>query len=206
VDGGAFPDQSEALDREEPTWDLITVARLAPIKRLDILIRAIAKLRDSGMLLNAVIVGDGTEKRSLEHLVAELGLGERVRFAGFQTDVHNWLSRSRLFVMTSASEGLPLAIIEAMLCGLPVVAPSVGDIPDLLIDEANGFTFAPGDLDSCAHALQKALKPGQLEKCRQRVRSDAQAYTVTGRAPLWMSWLDAQYGDSQTSAESSPDN
>ena len=192
VDGSAFSLNSASTGGTEKTWDFVTVARLAPIKRLDLLIRAVAELRDQGEARKAVIVGDGADRSRLETLLEETRLAGSVELAGFQSNVESWLERSRLFVMTSASEGLPLAIIEAMLCGLPVVAPAVGDIPDLIVDGRNGFLFEPGDVGSCVEALRRAQAVGDTGAMGRIAREHALAYTIEGRVPLWSEWLASQ--------------
>jgi len=89
--------------------------------------------------VRVVIVGDGKLRQALEALAVELGLSERVRFIGHRLDVDKWLSKAKLFLLTSDSEGLPIAAIEAMMCGLPVVASDVGDLADLVEDGVNGY-------------------------------------------------------------------
>ena len=137
-------------------------------------------------------MGDGADRSRLETLLEETRLAGSVELAGFQSNVESWLERSRLFVMTSASEGLPLAIIEAMLCGLPVVAPAVGDIPDLIVDGRNGFLFEPGDVGSCVEALRRAQAVGDTGAMGRIAREHALAYTIEGRVPLWSEWLASQ--------------
>jgi glycosyltransferase involved in cell wall biosynthesis len=194
VDGASFRLREPDAATGPSSRDFVTVARLAPIKRLDLLIQAIARLRDEGNSLSAVIVGEGSDRQRLEALIQECRLEANVTLAGFQSNVQDWLEPARLFVMTSASEGLPLAIIEAMLCGLPVVAPAIGDIPDLIDDGDNGFLFAPGDLDTCVAALRKAVSIPDPSAMSARARERALDYTVEARAALWAEWLASQRG------------
>ena len=77
----------------------------------------------------AVLVGEGPERPRLEATAAELGLGERVRFAGAVTDVRPFLAEARVVALTSDHEGLPNALLEAMASGRPVVATRVGGVP-----------------------------------------------------------------------------
>jgi glycosyltransferase involved in cell wall biosynthesis len=116
---------------------------------------------------------------------------DQVTLAGFQTDVVSYLRASRIFVMTSASEGLPLALIEAMLCGLPVVAPAIGDIEDLVRHGENGYLFPPGDVGGCSQWIRTLLASNDLEPMGQAARTSARAYTVDGRVNLWSSWVNA---------------
>jgi L-malate glycosyltransferase len=119
--------------------DLVLVARLVPIKAVDLFLRAVSGVAQRMPSVSAAVVGDGPLRPSLEELARALDLGERVQFVGQQADVASWLRRARLFVLTSESEGLPLSVMEAMSCGLPVVAPRVGELPELVEDGVNGF-------------------------------------------------------------------
>ena len=119
-------------------YDLILVGRLAPIKRIDLYLRAIEQVSRRLPDVTAAIVGDGALRTELEQLVEELGIGERVHFAGQQSDVEDWLSRSRIFVLTSDSEGLALSLMEAMMCGLPAVVSDVGELGELVASGTNG--------------------------------------------------------------------
>ncbi len=123
----------------EPDTDLIMVGRLAPIKRIDLFLRAFEQVAQKMPGATATIVGDGELRESLERLADELGIAEKVTFAGQQRDVYPWLRRAKIFVLTSDSEGLALSMAEAMLCGLPAVVSNVGDLSDLVEDGVNGF-------------------------------------------------------------------
>ncbi len=122
-----------------PDFDFVLVARLVPIKRIDLFIRALRIVHDRRPSMRALIVGDGPLRDSLESLTAELGLTSVVTFAGQQGDVWPWLRRSRVFVLTSDSEGLALSLMEASLLGLPAVVSRVGDLPDLVEHGVSGY-------------------------------------------------------------------
>ncbi|MGZ9148730.1 MAG: glycosyltransferase, partial [Candidatus Deferrimicrobiaceae bacterium] len=117
-----------------PIWDVVFVGRLAPIKQVDLLLRALAVVKKEIPGIRAVIVGDGPLRQELETLAAALGLGDAVEFAGQRADVSSVLGRSRVFVLTSKTEGLSLALMEAMMAGLPAVVSDVGDLGDLVRD------------------------------------------------------------------------
>jgi glycosyltransferase involved in cell wall biosynthesis len=119
--------------------DVIAVGRLAPIKRPDILVESLAYVKKSLPNVSAVIVGDGPLRDSVEEQARLLGLDGAVRFVGHQVEVMPWLRESKVFVLTSDSEGLSLAMMEAMTCGLPVVVSDVGDLSDLVADGENGY-------------------------------------------------------------------
>lgn len=123
----------------QPTRDLVLVGRLEEVKRIDLFLRAIAEASREWPSLTATIVGDGTLRKSMERLARDLGIADRVEFAGYQDDIPHFLRRARLFVLTSDTEGLALSLMEAMTCGLPAVVSNVGDLGDLVQHGVNGF-------------------------------------------------------------------
>jgi len=127
-----------------------TVSRLQPVKRLDVLLRALVWLGSA----QTVIVGYGPEERRLKALAEQLGLEKRVHFVGHQDDVRPWLATMDVFVLSSDWEGMPNAVLEAMACGLPVVATSVGGTPDVVVDGGTGLLVPPRDPLSLAEALR----------------------------------------------------
>ena len=98
-----------------------------------------------------VAIGQGPEESSLRARHGELGLGERFRFYGFAPDVHRLMSGFDVFCMSSAFEGLPVALMDACALGLPVVATAVGGIPEAIGDDA--LLVPSGDADALAAAL-----------------------------------------------------
>lgn len=123
----------------EKRFDILTVARLEPVKHIEVLIQAIHIVQQSIPNIRVAIVGDGTHRKDLEALARGLGLQDHIMFAGFQPDVEQWFNQSRLFVLTSEREGFPYTVIEAMLCGIPVIASNCGDISDVITDGHNGI-------------------------------------------------------------------
>lgn len=122
------------------------VGRLVPVKGLDTLLRAwallAADIRGRGLL---VLLGHGKERDTLEAMVESLGLQDSVRLAGEQRAVRDYYWAADFFVLPSRSEGLSRALIEAMSCGLPVVASSVGGAMEVVRVNENGFLFQAGD-------------------------------------------------------------
>jgi len=137
-----------------------TVARLNPVKRLDVLLQAMASLDNACV----VIVGDGVERARLETLSNELGLAERVHFAGQQDDVRPWLAALDVFALTSDWEGMPNAVLEAMATGLPVVATAVGGTPEVVVDGETGLLVPPRDPNALAQAITCLLREPDLRR------------------------------------------
>jgi glycosyltransferase involved in cell wall biosynthesis len=116
------------------------VARLKPEKDLGLLIRAVPHLLDLDP--HVVIVGDGSERAQLQRLASDCGVAERVTFAGSSRETWRLYPAFDLFALTSRTEQAPLTVLEAMACGLPVVATAVGDLPSMLPDGAAAGVLA----------------------------------------------------------------
>jgi glycosyltransferase involved in cell wall biosynthesis len=102
----------------------------------------------------------GPERPRAEKLARELGIEERVIFSGVRIDVSAILAASQIFILSSKREGFPLTVLEAMRAGLPVVASNVGGIAEAVVDETNGYLFAPGDVEQLKEKLERLiLKP-----------------------------------------------
>ena len=129
------------------------VGRLEWVKGHDVLIRAVAMLEPKTRLL---IVGDGSRRNELEDLARTLGVTERVGFLGHRDDAALILPALDVFCQPSRSEGLPLAILEAQACGIPVVASDVGGAAAAVCPKS-GILTRPDDVTALATALRAAL-------------------------------------------------
>jgi glycosyltransferase involved in cell wall biosynthesis len=132
---------------------LIAVGSLFPVKDHDNLLRAFAGLAGARL----AIAGEGGEESRLRRLAAELGVGPRVHFLGLRDDVERVLLASDVFVLTSRSEALPLAVLEAMAMGLPVVSTRVGGVPEVVTDGETGVLVPPANPAALAEALRGLL-------------------------------------------------
>ena len=184
--------------------DLIITCRLAPVKRLDVFLRIVRAVADRRPGLKAVIVGSGREERMLRELKIELALDGILEMPGQQADVQPWLRRARLFMLTSDSEGVPLAIMEAMQLGLPCVASSVGDIADLVRDGANGYLVPRRNVEAFARRVLELLENAKLlDQLSLEARQAADGYTLEAAAEKWLHVLDGlrdgKRGDEQHS-------
>ncbi len=134
-----------------------TAANLEPWKGIDVLLDACARV-DAPLVLE--VFGDGGERASLESRAARLGVD--ARFHGFVADLPARLGGLDLFVLPSRGDNLPLAVMEAMAAGLPVVATRVGGVPELVADGATGLVVEPDDVAALAGAIGAlARHPGQ---------------------------------------------
>lgn len=132
------------------------VGRLAPVKNLELLLQAAARLPE----VHVALVGDGEERARLEALAAGLGLRERVHLTGWAPDVAAALADLDVVALTSRNEGTPVALIEALAAGKPVVATDVGGVPFVVRDGVSGRLVPPDDPGELAAAIEAALRDG----------------------------------------------
>lgn len=151
------------------------VARLVPIKRHEDFIAASARVIARIPETRFVVVGDGERRAELEALAARHGLAERMRFLGWRGDLVGIYAGLDVVVLTSANEGSPVSLIEAMAAARPVVATGVGGVPDLVEHGVNGLLVPPGDPSATAEAIAALLADGERRRAmgeagRKRVR------------------------------------
>lgn len=141
---------------------LLAVGNLYPVKGHDILLRALALVNQQLPPWILAIAGRGVEAARLSTLARELGLEGKVRLLGYRADIADLLASADLFVMPSRSEGLPLALLEAMFTGLPIVATSVGGIPEAVHDDVEALLVTEDDPVALATAIQRILADPSL--------------------------------------------
>lgn len=137
-----------------------SLGRLVPQKGYDVLLAALARLPD----VQLVIVGEGVERSALAREAEERGIAGRVTLAGWHPEARRYLPNFDLFVLPSRFEGLPLAIIEAMLAGLAVVATDVGSVAECVEDGVTGLLVPPGEVDALVDALRRLLDDEALRR------------------------------------------
>jgi glycosyltransferase involved in cell wall biosynthesis len=143
-----------------PRGPAVVVARLAEIKNIDALIRAVPLVVASVPHFTLRIVGDGPSRAALEALTAELGLQLHVAFTGEANNVPQQLGEASMFVLPSLSEGVSLSLLEAMATGLPVVATRVGGNVEVVVDGETGLLVPVKEPEKLAQAIIRlALAP-----------------------------------------------
>ena len=145
-----------------------TVGRFVEPKGYTYLLDALAKIRTQISDTKALLVGDGALRRSMEEKARELGLSDTVVFTGTRRDVPGILALLDVFVLPSLWEGLPIALLEAMAAGLPIVATAVGGTPEVVVDGVTGLLVPPRNPDALAKAVLTLLHdPGLRQKMGQ---------------------------------------
>jgi glycosyltransferase involved in cell wall biosynthesis len=134
------------------------VGRLSPEKGYDLAIRALVDVPDATL----VLVGDGSERERLETIARELGIADRVEFAGWSEEPRRYLPGFDAFVLPSRQEGFPLVVVEAMLASVPVVASDVGSVGEAVLDGETGYLVPVEDPAVLADRLRRLLSDREL--------------------------------------------
>ena len=189
VSGGIDPTRFKPAG-EAPSTDLVLTGRLAPIKRIDVFLRTVKRIVSEIPAIRAVIVGDGDLYAELRALSRALGIDRNVNFVGHKDDVENWLRKSKVFLLTSDSEGLSLSMMEAMMSGLPAVVSDVGDLGDLVEHGANGYLVPRRSPELFADRVVELLTDARkLEEFSRAARRSALRYETQTTIQRWDSIL-----------------
>jgi glycosyltransferase involved in cell wall biosynthesis len=153
-----------------------SIGRLVPIKNHALLLRAARRMVDLGTPAQFVIVGDGELRAQLEHLSDQFGLETRVHFLGWRENLPPIYSDLDLLALTSENEGTPVAVLEAMAAGVPVVATSVGGVPDVIRAGETGTLVDSQEAEAFARAMGDALRDTANSRAMaHRARSEVSA-------------------------------
>ena len=170
--------------RIAPNGELLVmhVSNFRPVKRVDMVLDVFLRVR-SRVNARLVMIGDGPDRGFLEVRVREEGLSDVVTFTGEQPDPVAWLSAGDVFLLPSSQESFGLAALEAMACGMPVVASRVGGLPEVVIDGEHGYLCDPDRADEMADRVTALLADAERRQrfgdaAAMRVRSDLCVDTI----------------------------
>jgi glycosyltransferase involved in cell wall biosynthesis len=130
---------SEHVPFSKKHIDILYLGRLAKLKHVETIIKAVNILKKDFPNLNCTIVGDGPEKKALHTLVKRYSLENNVFLVGYKRDVWYYYSNAKMTVLMSEREGFPLVVLESMSCGTPVIVTKCGDIIDVIKNDYNGY-------------------------------------------------------------------
>lgn len=144
---------AEAGGRDSPVR-LLCVARLSPVKRIDLLLEALAILAQSHQGWVCTVVGGGPLAQELHEQAIRLGLADKVRFTGHVSDTKAYVMQADLCILPSDQEGLPLSLAEAMAVGVPCIATDVGGTREIVLHGKTGLLVTPGATEELVAAIQ----------------------------------------------------
>ncbi|MBL4783040.1 MAG: glycosyltransferase family 4 protein [Porticoccaceae bacterium] len=152
-----------ALNITEDDFVIATTASLIHRKGIDLIIRALNEVRNKKLPAQLVIIGEGPERQALEELSNALALGPYIHFLGEQDEVSGLLrSGIDLFISAARQEAFGLVLAEASLAGLPLVAPAVGGIPEVVLHEQTGLLVPPEDIQALAASIVQLYADPEL--------------------------------------------
>lgn len=143
---------------------IIVVARHVPQKGLDMMLAAAAEVAASQPEARFLLVGDGPLRSGLEEQARNLGIEDRVIFLGARSDVATLLQIADIFALSSVAEGLPIAILEAMAAGKPVVSTGVDGVPEAVLDGVTGFVIRSRNPSEMATAFKQLIADPALRR------------------------------------------
>lgn len=163
-----------------------TLARLSKEKRLDLMVRAFSQFlnenvsEDKRSLFHLLIAGTGDEGENLEQIIKESHLCENIHLIGFQEDVSRFLRQIDIFLLSSDAEGFPIALIEAMYMGVPVISTNAGGISEILTnsESSGGILVNMGDVAGFQKALTQSIDPTWRYVMSAHAQTKAENFTV----------------------------
>lgn len=182
---------ASAAGKDDGSFRFITVGRFSKVKNQALMYRAFAAFLTHGYDAGLLMLGKGEEEANLKALAEELGISNRIDYAGYVDNVEDYLKSADVFLLSSDYEAQPLCVLEAMAAGLPVVSTDVGTVSDIVTD--NGILVPPGDAEAMAEAMERLYLDGGLRRdMSERASAHAAEYdisnTVAGYSELYRSY------------------
>lgn len=187
-----FPEHSagKAPEAQPLRADIISIGTLEPRKNQGYLLHVLAETRRQGYLYRLTLVGDGPSRAEWEVLAKQVGVADQVEFLGYVAEASSLLPAHRVYAHAAQMENLPLTLIEALSCGLPIFAPPVGGIPEVFEDGVEGVAWPLDEAAVCAARLIAVL---ENESTWSRMSRAAKLHYETHFAPdlLGPKWISA---------------
>ena len=159
-------------DAAKEGFTIIHIGRFMDVKNHSLLLHSFSRFAEHHPEARLQLIGDGELRHNMEQLAAELGIAQKVCFAGLQNDIFPWLHHADVFILSSKYEGMPMTLIEAMGTGLPVIAARVGGIPDIITDGEEGI-LTELDSEQIAAAMEKMMDEEFRRICGEKARKKA---------------------------------
>jgi glycosyltransferase involved in cell wall biosynthesis len=178
VDTDAYTPGDPAARFDRPT--LLYLGRLKRYKRVDLPIRAVARLRDQGVAVRLIVAGAGDREPALRDLAGRLGLDAAVEFRGYVSEAEKLelFRRAWIHLLTSPKEGWGISNLEAAACGTPTIASDAPGLRDSVVDGETGYLVPHGDVEALATRIRTVLEDGTLrERLGRQARKFAERHT-----------------------------
>lgn len=182
--GGRFPEDAARTTMPGPVFHVGTVARMVPVKGLDLFLEVAAILRRETGAVRFSILGDGPLREELVRKARDLDIHDCMEFVAPRQDPFSYYRSLDVYLNTSVHEGLPLSVVEAMACGKPVVSAAVGGIPEIVTDGVEGFLVERRDAERFAErclalrrdtGLWRSMGVRAAASARSRLSAEAMA-------------------------------
>lgn len=167
VFNGVTASEFDPVALADDATDLVYVGEFRQIKGTDLLIQAVARLRADGKSVSLTLAGDGEETEALKALVKRLNVEDSIRFIG-HVKARYGFSKGKLLVVPSRGDSMPYVVIEAAAAGIPMIAASVGGIPEIFGPYTDGL-FVANSVGALADAIETAL--GDIDAARDRAKN-----------------------------------
>ena len=179
IRNGVELDRLKPAEARYPSPTIVYLGRLKRYKRVDLILKAVARLRRRGTGLNLIVAGKGDARRGLEATAEGLGIAEQVRFAGFVSEEEKaeLLSRSWAHVLTSPKEGWGIVSMEASASGTPTIASDSPGLRETVRHGETGYLVPHGEVDALAEALERVMKLEDCNRLGRAARSMAEEHS-----------------------------
>ncbi|HEX4409854.1 MAG TPA: glycosyltransferase family 4 protein [Xanthobacteraceae bacterium] len=170
VRNGISEAEFEPIPPRPDATDLVCVGELRPVKAFDVLIEALAILKQSGRTVTVTVAGEGPDSEKLQALALHYGVAEQIKFIG-HCPARTAFSMGRIFAIPSRAESLPYVVLEAAAAGLPIIATDVGGVPEVFGKQVDKL-IPPDDISALVYAIASALDhPDEMQSAAQVLRS-----------------------------------
>jgi glycosyltransferase involved in cell wall biosynthesis len=156
---------------------VVTVANLRATKNYAGLLAAARTVLDAGTPIRFVAAGQGPLEAEVHARHRDLALGDRFELLGYRDDTTRLIAAADLFVLASDHEGLPVTVMEALTLGVPVIAPAVGGLPEIVATGENGILVTPGSSDALAAAIERAAEPSEHARLAAGARTTGDRFS-----------------------------
>ncbi len=178
---GAREEERARLRIDPEAFVVAWVGRMTGIKRVDDLLAAFARVAAQDGSAELVLAGDGPLRQQLERDAVSLGIAHRTHFLGMQQEVGRLYAACDVVALSSANEGTPVSLVEALAAGRPVVSTDVGGVPDVVRHDQTGLLVPPGDVTAFADALLKLAREPERRRLSHEAAGDVRARYAVDR-------------------------